>query len=148
MLNILLASDIPIVTVTIAKSFADTPDTRIVAIARKQNDILPLVESERPQLAVLDMRIPWTALLNLLAALRKAGVSSMLISNALDKDQTIELLRAGLSGIIPRTVTIEMLHKCVHAIASGQVWISRPMVGHIVRQLQSPSQRPFPGSHV
>src|SRR5262245_59291912 len=122
---VLIASDSPLVRDSIAQLLESNREVRVVSIANKAEDVLPLVKLHRPRVALLDLNIEWNALCDLVAGLRSLYVSPLLVSDTLDETQSIELLHYGASGTIPKGTTPEMLYKCVRSTAAGEIWISR-----------------------
>jgi DNA-binding NarL/FixJ family response regulator len=66
-----------------------------------------------------------------------------LLSDKVDDVQTVELIRRGVCGILPRRATPEVLHKCVQAIGSGEYWITRRVVSKLLQEVRTGPSRRF-----
>jgi two-component system, NarL family, nitrate/nitrite response regulator NarL len=53
-------------------------------------------------------------------------------ATAIEESQTVELYRSGVRGIIPRSISPELLVKCVRKIASGETWIDNQSVTWVI----------------
>jgi len=61
------------------------------------------------------------------------------MSDVLEDHEVVELLQFGLVGILPTATTQEMLRHSVHAVAAGEIWIRRDMIGKLIDQLRGSS---------
>jgi len=136
MVSILVASEFPVCRESLVRLLESVEDFHVVACAERESDILRLVKSHRPSLALLDMNSGLLPLYNLVTALSTYYVSSLLMRSIVDQAQTVELLRRGARGIVSREISEEMLLKSVHAVGSGEIWISRETITRLVEQVQ------------
>lgn len=49
-----------------------------------------------------------------------------------DENHTVELYRKGVRGIIPRSISPELLVRCVRKIAAGETWIDNQSVNWVI----------------
>jgi DNA-binding NarL/FixJ family response regulator len=49
-----------------------------------------------------------------------------------DESNAVELYRRGVSGIIPRSISPELLVKCVRKVAAGETWIDNQSVNRLI----------------
>ncbi|HTV04562.1 MAG TPA: response regulator transcription factor [Acidobacteriaceae bacterium] len=49
-----------------------------------------------------------------------------------DENHTVELYRKGVRGIIPRSISAELLIRCVRKIAAGETWIDNQSVNWVI----------------
>jgi two-component system nitrate/nitrite response regulator NarL len=136
--SVLLGSDLALLCDRLAKSFKSTPDLYIVGIASNELEVRRLVKVCRPSVAILNLNIHPAALCDLVSALAAQKVSPLVVSDAIRETQAVELLQHGLNGIVPSTITSEMLCKSVRAIALGQIWISSQTITALVDHLRIP----------
>jgi len=136
-LPVLLASDFPMLRDSMAKLLGSVPELQIVASTDVEAEVLRLAQAHNPSVAVLDLNVEWSALCELVTNLASRQVSPLLMNDKLDEIQTVELLRCGMCGVIPRRSTPEILSKSVRAIGSGEIWITRRAVGKLVEQVQT-----------
>ena len=122
-LSVLLASDFPMLRDSMAKFLESVPELELVASTDAEAEVLGLVKAHKPHVAVLDLSMEWPSLCELVGGLSSQHVSPLLMSDRLDEAETIELLRRGVCGIVPRRATPEILRKSVRAIGAGEFWI-------------------------
>jgi DNA-binding NarL/FixJ family response regulator len=119
-----------------AKFLGSVPELQLVASTDADAEVLGLVRAHKPHVAVLDLNMEWPNLCELVSGLSTQNVLPVLMNDRVDDTQTIELLRRGICGIVPRRATPEMLRKCVNAIGAGEYWITRRVVGRILDQVR------------
>ncbi|MGC2635934.1 MAG: response regulator transcription factor [Acidobacteriaceae bacterium] len=54
-----------------------------------------------------------------------------------DEAHTVELYRRGVRGIIPRSISPDLLIKCVRKIAAGETWIDNQSVNWVIEAYRS-----------
>jgi two-component system nitrate/nitrite response regulator NarL len=54
-----------------------------------------------------------------------------------DESNTVELYRQGVQGIIPRSISPDLLVKCVRRIAAGETWIDNQSVNWVIEAYRS-----------
>jgi DNA-binding NarL/FixJ family response regulator len=113
----------------------------VAACAKAEGDLVLLAKTVRPQVAVLSLHLEWDKLRGVVTELSRHNLTLLLMSDAVDKVKTVELLLIGANGIISPQVAPEMLYKSVRAVAAGEIWISRRVVAQLVRQIATPSSR-------
>jgi len=105
-LKILLADDHALMFEAIALALEDEDDMQIVGCAETGSAVLPLVERNKPDLVVLDLRMPGVDGLTLIKLLRERfpDVRTAVLSG-IDSDESIEAaLRAGANAFISKTI--------------------------------------------
>lgn len=54
-----------------------------------------------------------------------------------DEVATIELYRLGVQGIVPRSISPDLLVKCVRRIAAGETWIDNQSISRVIAAYRS-----------
>ena len=54
-----------------------------------------------------------------------------------DESQTVDLYRRGVRGIIPRSISPDLLVRCVRKIAAGETWIDNQSVNWVIEAYRS-----------
>ena len=142
-ISVLVCSDLPILGEAVAKLLDKAPDMQVVVdCAKAERDLVLLAKAHRPQVAVLDLHLEWGRLCGVINELFRHNLTVLLMSDAVDQVNTVELLLCGANGIISPKVPPETLYKSVRAVAAGEIWISRQVVAQLVRQIPTSSSRP------
>jgi two-component system, NarL family, response regulator LiaR len=105
-LKILLADDHSLMVEAIALALADEEGIEIVGSAENGSQVLPLVERTRPDLVVLDLRMPGMDGLTCIKHLRERfpEVRTVVLSG-IDSDEMIDAaLRVGANAFISKTI--------------------------------------------
>jgi len=117
--------------------FNDSPNVCVIACTGAKSEVLPLADAHCPQVTILDLEVEWTVLVDLVMGLSDRRVPVLVMSDKFDDVKTLDLLMTGANGVISRSVAPELLCKSVRAVASGKSWVSRAIVGQLVRQLRN-----------
>jgi len=136
-LSVLLASDFPMLRDSIVECLNAVPELEVVASTDADKEVLNLARAYCPSVALLDLSVEWATLCDLVSGLSTQQVLPLLMSDKFDDLQTIELLRRGVCGVIPRRATPEILRKSVRAIGAGEIWITRKTVSKILDSVQT-----------
>ncbi len=56
---------------------------------------------------------------------------------AVDKDQTVELYRRGIRGILSRSISPDLLVKCVRCIDAGETWIDNQSTNWVIESYRA-----------
>jgi DNA-binding NarL/FixJ family response regulator len=105
-LKLLLADDHALMFEAISLALENEPDLEIVGCAETGSQVLPLVQQTRPDLVVLDLKMPGMDGLTCIKLLRERfpKVATAVLSG-IDSDEAIEAaLRAGANAFISKSV--------------------------------------------
>lgn len=134
-LRLVVADDHPIVLDGIERLFGLEPDFEIVARARTGEEALAAVARHRPDVLLLDVRMPGMGGLAALAALaaESTPTRTILLAAELDAGQIVQAVRAGASGIVLKEMASEVLVEAVREVARGGLWLDKGEVGRALR---------------
>jgi two-component system, NarL family, nitrate/nitrite response regulator NarL len=135
-ISVLFASDPTILPDSVMNLLDHTDNVKVVARAETQKDVLPLADVHRPHLAVLDLDVEWDAIHHLARGLFCRKIPTLLISNTIDDAIAVELVQSGVSGVIRRRTSPELLYKSLRAVVSGEIWVSRQIVAKLVGHMR------------
>src|SRR5215467_46615 len=134
---ILLASDFPILRDSLKVHFEKASELELVACANNQEEVIPLVDSCKPKLVLLDLNIDLIDLCSLLDKIHaKSEARSLIMSDDLESDRVMKVLRHGANGVVPRRTTPELFTKSITTVLAGHFWVSRAMITDFVRQIR------------
>src|SRR5262245_31750730 len=135
-ISVLLASDIPMLRGSVVELLNDAQSVNVVACAESQNQVLPLAEAYRPRLAILDLDVDQQSRADLVSRLTTQKTSVLLMSDESDMSQLFDLFVLGLRGILQRRTSPDLMRRSVHAVAAGELWLSRQMAWSLVDRLR------------
>jgi two-component system response regulator NreC len=142
MIRIVLADDHSVMRSGLRALLQQHPDMQVVGEASDGREALNLVESLRPDVAVLDITMP---LLNGIDAARQMaakqlGTAIIMLSMHSDESYVLRAMKAGVRGyLLKESAEIDLLH-AIRAVTQGQAFfspaVSRMLAEDYVRQLQ------------
>jgi DNA-binding NarL/FixJ family response regulator len=146
MIQVALVDDQTLVRQGIRSLLDLTDDIRVVAEASDGDEALRMIPECRPEVLLLDVRMPKRSGIDVLRALRAAGgdVPTILLTTFSDDSVALEGVRAGARGFLLKDVSLEQLADAIRTVAAGGTLI-RPAV--TARALRGIEERPpaFPG---
>lgn len=136
--RILLVEDQTIVRQGLKSLLALTPDFEIVAEANDGVEALEMIEREKPDVVLLDLRMPRLDGVGVLKGLRERGLPSpALILTTFDDDSMLfEAVRAGAKGWLLKDVSLERLTTAIRTVAGGGTCIEPVITERIMRALE------------
>jgi two-component system nitrate/nitrite response regulator NarL len=118
--------------------FAEESDFRVFGSATNGADAA-CAHACRSDVVVVDQSnasVPDADALRALVAIC-APARVIMLTSELDHSQTTEALRLGVRGIVARNITADLLFKCVRAVASGQYWVERDIIAHLMQRVRA-----------
>ena len=131
--RIILADSQAIYRVGIRKVFALEDDLRVVAQADSIENLRAAIERFPTDVVLLEgSLLAGTA--NVIPELLRIAPDVKLIVQAVatDENHTVELYRRGVRGIISRSISPDLLVRCVRRIAAGETWIDNQSVNWVI----------------
>jgi two-component system nitrate/nitrite response regulator NarL len=132
-IRIILADSQAIYRVGIRKVFALEDDFRVVAQADSLENLRAAIERYPTDIVLLEGNmLAGTA--NVIPDLLRMAPEVKLIVQAAasDENHTVELYRRGVRGIISRSISPDLLVRCVRRIAAGETWIDNQSVNWVI----------------
>ena len=132
-IRVILADSQAIYRVGIRKVFALEDDIRVVAQADSLENLRLAVERYPTEVVLLEGgMLAGTA--NAIPDLLRLAPDVKLIvqATATDESYTVELYRRGVRGIISRSISPDLLVRCVRRIAAGETWIDNKSVNLVI----------------
>lgn len=114
-------------------------DIEVVADAESAEDIVELVWQLRPDVLLLDIRMPHGSGLDAIpAVLRISPRTNVLVLTACDeKEEHVRAFKLGAKGVILKDSARQTLMQAIHTVCSGQVWVDPRMAGALVEEISS-----------
>jgi DNA-binding NarL/FixJ family response regulator len=138
-IRVCLVDDQTLVRHGIRRLLELSDEVEVVAEADDGLAALEAVERSRPDVVLLDLRMPrhdgiWT-----LEALREAGVETpVLVLTTFDDDELVlRALRAGARGYLLKDVTLERLVGAVRTLAEGGTLVRPAITDRLLRSLHA-----------
>lgn len=138
MIQVFVAEDHTLVREGLQSLLKLNPDMRIAGTASDGNQTLSMLRTIRPDVLLLDIRMPGRDGFQLMRALAEEGLSvPTLILTTFDEDSAfLESLRLGARGYLMKDVTMDTLTKAVRTVHSGGMVMNPGVTERVVRVLQ------------
>ena len=132
-IRIILADSQAIYRVGIRKIFALEDDLRVVAQADSLDNLRAALERYPSDVVLLEGAL-LAGSANAIPELLRIAPEAKLIIQAIanDESHTVELYRKGVRGIISRSISPDLLVRCVRRIAAGETWIDNQSVNWVI----------------
>jgi DNA-binding NarL/FixJ family response regulator len=113
------------------------PDLTFVGQAGTVEEALALVESARPDLLLLDLRLVGSNGVDLLPRLAGgSGAPLVLIVTAFPEETTIaEAIRLGAKGVVLKDATPDALLAAIRAVMAGEMWLPQEITARVITAL-------------
>ncbi|HEY5294398.1 MAG TPA: response regulator transcription factor [Gaiellaceae bacterium] len=120
----LLADDHPALTAAVS-AYLSASGFEIVGPAPDGRRAVELATSERPQLALVDYRMPYLAGVELVLALCRASPTTRIAVYTADGDELLaeSVLEAGASAVILKEAPLADLLRALEAVLSGRTYV-------------------------
>jgi two-component system, NarL family, nitrate/nitrite response regulator NarL len=134
-IRVIIADSQAIYRVGIRKVFALEDDIRVVGQADSLETLRAVIERVPTEIVLMEGGL-LTGTSNAIPDLLRIAPDVKLIvqaaSTSTDEAQTVELYRRGVRGIISRSISPDMLVRCVRRIAAGETWIDNQSVNWVI----------------
>ena len=132
-IRIILADSQAIYRVGIRKIFALEDDIRVVAQADSLDNLKSALERHPADVVLIEGGL-LTGVPGAIPDMLRVAPDVKLIVQAVgsDETQTVDLYRRGVRGIISRSISPDLLVRCVRRIATGETWIDNQAVNWVI----------------
>jgi DNA-binding NarL/FixJ family response regulator len=132
-IRIILADSQSIYRVGIRKIFALEDDLRVVAQADSLENLRAAIERFPTDVVLLEGAL-LAGVANAIPDLMRIAPDVKLIVQAVasEENHTVDLYRRGVRGIISRSISPDLLVRCVRRIAAGETWIDNQSVNWVI----------------
>src|SRR5262249_21430244 len=138
-----VVDDHPIVLHGLTQLFERQADLLVVGSCSDSAQALDTVIAQKPDVLVLDLRMPGMTGLDLLRALALTTIETrpVLLTAAIKESEVVEAVKLGAKGLVLKESPPETLLDCVRRVARGDTWIDRETAFQTVVD----GDRPAPG---
>ncbi|MCZ6650399.1 MAG: response regulator transcription factor [Acidobacteria bacterium] len=111
-------------------------DIEVVAEARDGEEAVRIIPEVRPDVVLLDIRMPRKNGLEVLAELKDKGLPPTLVLTTFDEDGLVlDAIRAGARGFLLKDVALEQLASAIRALAAGKTLVQPAVTERMLRGL-------------
>ena len=143
-IRIVVADDHPIFRDGLCKLLALEEDFEVVAQAQDGRQVLEVLQQLSPDILLLDLKMPGldglATLQRLQAVKNKTRVIVLTASD--DKNEFVQAMRLGTSGIVLKQTATEMLIKSIRRVHAGEIWLDSHTTAAVIRQFVAADEAP------
>jgi two-component system, NarL family, nitrate/nitrite response regulator NarL len=137
-IRILLADSETIYRVGIQRILALEDDIRVIAQVDTLAGLRDAIQRFPTDLVLLEGRLILGAVDTISELVRDVPKLKIIVQlSQNDQINTVELYRRGVRGIIPRSISADLLVKCVRRIAAGETWIDNQSINSVIEAYRS-----------
>lgn len=146
-LRILIADDHPVALHGLQQILAGAPELEVVAAARDGGEAWAALQSQRPDLALLDLRLPVLDGLELARRIRQLDPPIPFIFLTMWKEEAIfnEAISLGCNGYLLKESAAEEILTAIRTVAAGRRYLSHAVSDFVLRR--SERQRRVQAAH-
>lgn len=136
-IRLVITDDHVLVLKALELLFARESDFVVVAACANADQTLEAVRRHRPDVLVLDIRLPGLDGLAVLRAMNQDGASLrvVLLTAEIDDDQMLEAVRLGAAGIVLKEMAPHLLMECIRTVHAGEKWVEQKAMGRALDTL-------------
>ena len=137
-IRIILADSQAIYRVGMRKVFALEDDIRVVAQAENLQNLYAALQRFPTDVVVLEGQLIAGTIDAIPELVRRNPEAKLIVQvSEADEANTVELYRRGVRGVVPRSISPDLLIKCVRKIAAGETWIDNQSVSWVIEAYRS-----------
>ncbi len=132
-IRIILADSQAIYRVGMKKIFAVEDDVRVIAQVETLENLYAALTRYPTDVVLLEGQLI-AGMVDAVPELVRQAPNAKLIVQITESDEanTVELYRRGVRGVVPRSISPDLLVKCVRKIADGETWIDNQSISWVI----------------
>jgi len=139
--RIIVADSQAIYRVGIRKILALEDDLRVVAQAENLTGLHAAIQRFPTDIVLLESSLLGGTHDGIAEILKKAPEAKLAVQVVeTDEATTVELYRRGVRAVIPRSISPDLLVKCIRKIASGETWIDNQSINWVIEAYRAQAQ--------
>jgi DNA-binding NarL/FixJ family response regulator len=144
-IRIVVADDHPIFRDGLCKLLALEDDFEVVAQAQDGRQVLEVLQQHEPDVLLLDLKMPGLDGLATLQRLQatKNRTRVIVLTASDDKNEFVQAMKLGTSGIVLKQTATEMLIKSIRKVHAGEIWLDSHTTAAVIRQFVAADEAPL-----
>ena len=137
-IRIILADSQAIYRVGMKKVFALEDDIRVVAQVETLVNLYSALQRYPTDVVILEGQLIAGTIDAIPELVRQHPEAKLIVQvSEADESNTVELYRRGVRGVVPRSISPDLLVKCVRKIAEGETWIDNQSISWVIEAYRS-----------
>jgi DNA-binding NarL/FixJ family response regulator len=132
-ISVLIVDDHPVVRQGLRALLEVQDDMTVAGEAGDGPAAISLAESLRPDIVLLDLKLPGMDGVAVLRPLRAAGLRVLVLTSATEPSAAAAAVRAGAAGVVYKDIDPAALVRAIRAVHDGNVLLAPEAIGSLVR---------------
>ncbi len=133
MISVLIVDDHPVVRQGLRALLEVQDDMTVAGEAGDGPAAISLAESLRPDIVLLDLKLPGMDGVAVLRPLRAAGLRVLVLTSATEPSAAAAAVRAGAAGVVYKDIDPAALVRAIRSVHDGNVLLAPEAVGSLIR---------------
>jgi DNA-binding NarL/FixJ family response regulator len=133
MISVLIVDDHPVVRQGLRALLEVQDDMTVAGEAGDGPAAISLAESLRPDIVLLDLKLPGMDGVAVLRPLRAAGLRVLVLTSATEPSAAAAAVRAGAAGVVYKDIDPAALVRAIRSVHDGNMLLAPEAVGSLVR---------------
>ncbi len=136
-IGLVLADDHPIILDGLDHLFRQEGDFKVLARCRDGEETLQAVRKHRPDVLILDLRMPGKDGLAVLREVRKEKLPTrvVLLTAEMSDAEALEAIRLRVNGVVLKEMAPQLLVKCIRKVHAGGQWWEKRSLGRAMETM-------------
>ena len=133
MISVLIVDDHPVVRQGLRALLEVQDDMTVAGEAGDGPAAISLAESLRPDIVLLDLKLPGMDGVAVLPPLRAAGLRVLVLTSATEPSAAAAAVRAGAAGVVYKDIDPAALVRAIRSVHDGNVLLAPEAIGSLIR---------------
>jgi len=135
-IRVVIADDHPIVRDGLRRLLTAEEDIDVVGEAADGQELLLHLQTWRPDVILLNLRMPNTDGLTALQTLQSTNdpAKVIILIASEDKNEFVQSMKLGCAGIVLKQTSAELIVKSIRKVHSGEIWLDAHITAAVMRQ--------------
>ncbi len=141
-LRLIVADSEAIFRVGMGKIFALEKDLEVVAQTENLQQTLGAVSSTSADVILFEAGLSPNPAESISEVIRRAepGTRVIIVAQRTGEEETVDYLRRGVRGILTRSISPDLLVRCVRKVAAGETWLDNQGVNWVIEAYRTQSE--------
>ncbi len=141
-IKVMIADDHPIVREGLRKLLNLEDDIDVVGDAADGRELIEKVEELKPDVILLDLRMPNLDGLGALQTLQHTSSNArvIILTASEDKNEFVQAMKLGCSGIVLKQTSADLIVKSIRKVYAGEIWLDSHTTAAVMRQFAAPGE--------
>ena len=136
-ITLVLADDHPLILDGMESLFRLEKDFKVAACCVNGEETVRAVRKHKPDILVLDIRMPGKDGLGVLREMSKEKLPTrvVVLTGAISEEEVGEAIRLGARGLVLKELAPKLLVQCIRRVHAGELWLEKDTVGNALEKL-------------